>query len=156
MFSNSKNFSHMNHIKHQAALAAKNFEDWVENFFNRGLTEWVGPEITLSRPAVNVREEDSRFLLEVAAPGLEKGDFKVVVENGQLVVSASRRTDSETREGQYARREFNFASFRRSFTLPENVVADNIKARYENGILHIELPKQENDKSVKTKTVEIG
>lgn len=94
-------------------------------------------------PAVNISEDDKEFHLEVSAPGFEKGEFEVEVENDVLTISADHKSEEKEEKKNYSRREFRSRSFRRSFTLPEHVVSDKIGAKYENGILILDLPKQE-------------
>jgi HSP20 family protein len=102
-------------------------------------------------PAVNIIENESVFKLEVAAPGLAKEDFTINVEDKILTVSAEKKVGSETKEGdKILRREFGFSNFKRTFTLPENVNAAEIKAVYENGVLNVHLPKVEVKKMVQT------
>jgi HSP20 family protein len=102
-------------------------------------------------PAVNIVENDSMFKLEVAAPGLAKEDFKINVEDKILTVSAEKKVETETNEGEkILRREFGYSNFKRTFTLPENVNAADIKAVYENGVLNVHLPKVEVKKLVQT------
>ena len=88
------------------------------------------------------------FLIDVAAPGLTKDDFKVHYDNGRLSISSEKKNEVEEKEGEkITRREFSYQSFQRSFTVAENVVdPEKIAANYENGILHISLPKREEVK----------
>ncbi len=108
-------------------------------------------------PAVNVKENDQAFTIEVAAPSLKKDDFKVNYENGRLSISSEKKTENEEKEGdKYTRREFSYQSFQRSFTVAENTVdADKIGAAYENGILRITLPKREEVKPKPAKQIKI-
>jgi HSP20 family protein len=110
-----------------------------------------------SMPAVNVRENENEFHLEVAAPGLKKDDFKIEVDKNVLTISSEKEDHSEEKNGSYSRREFRYASFKRSFSLPENLVnSDDIKAQYVNGVLEIHLPKREEAKPKPARTIEIG
>ncbi len=124
----------------------------VDQFFNRNLNAFVGSDSGVSHPSVNVLENEQAFVVEIAAPGLQKDDFKVNVEKDQLIVSVQKEVKKEEgKEGdKYVRREFSYNSFRRSFTLPENVGADNIHAAYENGVLKVTLPKEVVKNNVKT------
>src|SRR5665213_2699611 len=88
-----------------------------------------------SLPAVNIRETKNQYQLEVAAPGFKKNDFKVTVENGLLSISAETSAEQNEEKDNYTRREFSCSSFVRTFTLPENVVEDDINARYNDGLL---------------------
>lgn len=93
-------------------------------------------------PAVNIVDEDSKYEIELAAPGMRKDDFKLHVENGILTISAERKEEKEHKEKNYTRQEYKYRSFSRSFTLPENAKEDNIKARYEDGMLKLEILKK--------------
>jgi HSP20 family protein len=105
-------------------------------------------------PAVNVKETENSFRIEVAAPGLKKEDFKLSVENDVLTISSEVKNETETKDEKYQRKEFGFSSFQRSFTLSEEVNKENIQARYTDGILYIELSKLEQVKP-QPKTIEI-
>jgi HSP20 family protein len=106
-------------------------------------------------PAVNISETEKEFLVEVAAPGMTKKDFQVMVEEGMLKIRAEKEEKKEEKEKDYHRREYNFESFERLFRLPENVDPDSVKARYEEGILKISLKKIEV-KEPKKKEIQIG
>ena len=96
------------------------------------------------------------YKLELAVPGMKKKDFKVNLDNDQLTISAERSEENEEKEKNYTRREFRSASFRRSFTLPENAVdEDKIEAKYEDGVLHINIPKKEVEQHA-SKLIEIS
>jgi HSP20 family protein len=94
-------------------------------------------------PSVNITENDKEFRIEMAAPGLDKKDFKVEVENGLLCISSEKEEETTEEKKNYTRREYSFNSFSRSFTLPENSLPEKINASYQNGILSIVLPKKE-------------
>lgn len=94
-------------------------------------------------PAVNISEEKEHFVIEVAAPGLTKDDFEVVVDQGVLHVSAHKTEQSESEKAGYMHREFNYNSFERAFTVPEHVDANTIDAKYTDGVLSIVLNKKE-------------
>lgn len=97
-------------------------------------------------PAVNVKEDEKGFQIEVAAPGLQKEDFKVSLHENRLSISASKEQNQEVKTEKYTRQEFNYSNFQRSFALPKNIDGDSIQASYENGILSIVLPKKEEIK----------
>lgn len=110
--------------------------DWGGNSFFQGET--------VSRPAVNVKETDAAFEIELAAPGVKKEDFKVSLEGQTLTVSSeSRKESSDESDGKYSRKEFSFRTFSRAFTLPETVNTTEIEANYTDGILYLTLPKRE-------------
>ncbi len=111
-----------------------------------------------SIPAVNVKETESAFELEMAAPGMEKKDFKVELDQNTLVISAEKenKTEEKSEDGKYSRREFSYQSFKRSFNLPEDLVkSEEINANYKDGILHIMVPKKEPSKAKITKQISI-
>lgn len=123
-----------------------NFDKWVNDIFNDDL----GVKFTNAHPSVNVIENETSFKLEVAAPGLAKEDFKVHVEDNLLTVSAEKKVENEEKTEKFLRREFGYTSFKRTFTLPDNVNAEEVKAAYENGVLFINIPKMEVKKTVQT------
>ncbi|WP_187774929.1 Hsp20/alpha crystallin family protein [Pedobacter sp. BS3] len=100
-------------------------------------------------PAVNICDRGKNYDIEVVAPGFEKDDFKVAIENGVLSISAETHTEKQQDDEVYTRKEFTQTSFTRSFSLPENVSEDGITARYANGILKLHLGKTASEKSVK-------
>ncbi len=109
-------------------------------------------------PAVNVKEEEDAFLLEMAVPGRKKEDFKIEVDKHVLTVSTEQEHKDEVKDedGKYTRREFHYSSFSRSFTLPETVKGDAIEARYDNGVLFLTIPKLEEAKEKGPRLIEIG
>lgn len=109
-----------------------------------------------SEPAMNIKETDHEFQVELAAPGLEKEDFEIFIDDGYLNVYAEKKTEKETEDENYKRKEFSYNSFKRSLLLPENVKEDEIKATYDNGVLKFNLMKVEKAiKATPTKHVEI-
>lgn len=131
------------------------FNGFLDEFFNRSLGNFVGSDAVLTQPAVNVVETDEFFKLEFAAPGFDKQDFTLHVENDFLSVEAKHEENTEEKTERYTRREFSVASFKRSFKLPKTVNQDAIAAVYENGILNVTLGKKEEAKPV-VKTIQIG
>jgi HSP20 family protein len=120
------------------------FDDFFSrDLWNWGLTNNSSTDTTI--PAVNIRETAEAFMVEMAAPGMQKEDFRVELDGNNLTISSEMRNENETKEGErYTRREFSYQSFQRSFTLPKNVVdVDQINAKYENGVLHLLIPKRE-------------
>jgi HSP20 family protein len=91
---------------------------------------------------VNVKENEQAYLLELVAPGLEKEDFKVNLENNLLTVSAEKKEETENTNEKHIRREYKYQSFKRSFTVDENIDVENISAKYVNGVLTLNLPKK--------------
>ena len=110
-----------------------------------------------STPAVNVSEDKNKFTIEVAAPGLDKKDFKVNVENNVLTISSEKEDKDEKKDenDNFLRREFSYSSFQRSFSLPEGVKPDDINAKHENGVLYVTIPKKDELKQQPSKQIEI-
>lgn len=105
-------------------------------------------------PAVNIEENNTFFKIEVAAPGMHKDDFHIEIINGILTISAEAKDEKEEKGKNYTRKEFSFESFKRSFTLPDNVKDENIEAEYKDGLLLLTLPKMEL-KATEKKLVQI-
>lgn len=108
--------------------------------------DWFGGMENLngSLPAVNIKDNQKDFELELAVPGRKKEDFNIEIDNDVLTVSSELTREAEVKEENYTRREFGFSSFKRAFTLPETVDTDNIKANYVDGLLKFTLPKKED------------
>jgi HSP20 family protein len=109
-----------------------------------------------SVPAVNIKESEGHFEIEVAAPGQKKEDFRIALEKNMLTISTEKKSQNEDHEGRYTRREFGYSSFTRSFIIPDYVDQDKIKANHNNGVLIVELPKMKPEKSKEVKTIQIS
>ncbi len=114
--------------------------------------ERVGPIV----PNVNIIENGKDFKIEIAAPGLERNDFKVEVENGILSISAEKEERKIDENTNYRRREFSYNSFSRAFTLPENSIPEKIDAKYEGGILRLSIPKKDVTVSKPVKEIKVS
>src|SRR4029078_7803927 len=115
---------------------------WMDKFFNSPLYEFLNFGKLINVPAVNVSETENEYKLIIASPGLEKKDFKVEVRDDILTISAEKtKEEKDERNGRYNRREYNYSSWSRSFTLPDNTEGGKIDAKYENGELKISIPK---------------
>ena len=106
-------------------------------------------------PAANVFEHDDDFVIDLAAPGMKKDDFKLIIENRTLWISAEVEAEKQEEMPDYTRREFNYSAFKRSFALPENVNVEKIKAKYENGLMKIIIPKLEVAKKLPRKEIKV-
>lgn len=115
--------------------------NWMDDFFNRSVGSIFNDDTSALRPDVNVKETDDAYIMEVAAPGLDKSDFNIQVEEGNLTLSAERKDEAEESGEKYLRREFQYTSFSRSFHLPDNVKIEDIEAKYVDGVLHVSVPK---------------
>lgn len=107
-------------------------------------------------PAVNVKENNDDFTIEVAAPGFEKKDFKIDLNNNLLEISSQKEINNEEENGRVVRKEFCYSSFKRTFSLPETVESDKIKATYKDGILSIQIPKREEAKVKPVRQISIA
>ena len=107
-------------------------------------------------PEMNIIENTNDYTVELAAPGLDKKDFKVEVANGMLTISAEKEKEEKENGKNYRRREFSYNSFCRSLELPDNVTSDKVDARYENGILKLTLPKKEMTISKPAKQIQVA
>ena len=128
-------------VKHNYRSA----NDLLNEFFNT-LPSAVEKETGLNIPPVNIHESNDTFQLELLAPGLNKEDFKVNFEKGLLTISYEKKVETENKDYKTYRREFNFTSFKRSFSIADKINDDNIEAKYTNGILKLILPKKEEVK----------
>jgi HSP20 family protein len=128
----------------------------TDDWFDSSLANWKSSGATL--PAVNVRETNDDFRIEVAAPGMKRDDFKLELENNMLSISSQREDKREEKDNDgYTRREFSYQSFQRSFRLPENQVeGEKVSARYVDGILQITIPKKETAKVKPAKQIAIS
>ena len=129
-----------------AKLASR--RNWIENFFSE--TDDFFKDFNWDRsadvPAVNVRDEEKQYLIELAAPGMKKEDFNLEVNDGTLTLSGERKSEPLTDGVAYHRAERVNGKFSRSFYLPQSVQQDGIKANYRDGILEIHVPKAEEAK----------
>jgi len=128
----------------------------VDDFFNKSFTDMVGSDMVMSRPSVNVKETDSEFIIDLAAPGLEKDHFNIKLEHDLLKISAQKEDAKEESGEHFTRREFNFSSFSRTFELPENTDREKIEAAYEKGVLTITLPKNRKTEQEQSKQIKIS
>lgn len=129
-----------------------------DDFLDTDLFNWGSnfPEMANNIPAVNIKEKPDKFLVEVAAPGMQKKDFKIELNSSTLTISSEKKEQHEEKDEDYNRKEFSYQSFYRTFHLPKDVVnADKITAKYDNGILNLEIPKLEEGKIKHSKMIQI-
>lgn len=128
---------------------------WLNDFFDTDRFFDADVFRGQSVPAVNVKETDNAYEIEVAAPGLTKKDFNITVDNRMLTIASEKEETKEETEKNYTRREFSYTSFSRSFTLPENVKEEDVKASYEDGILKLSVPKKTITQPKLKKAIEV-
>jgi HSP20 family protein len=137
--------------------SSHSFPSLIDDFFGRDLFNWGNSNFSSTSttvPSINIKETTDNYEVEVAAPGMDKNDFKVTLDDNLLTISSVKQNEQETVEDNYTRREFSYQSFQRSFELPKNVVdEENIKAHYDNGLLHLIIPKKEGAKDDKAPRV---
>lgn len=131
-----------------------------DRFFDGDLFDWSNRNFSNTNttiPSVNIKENADTFMVEVAAPGFEKGDFKIELNLNTLSISSEKKVENETKEGEvFTKREFSYQSFSRSFTLPQIADGDRIEANYQNGILTVLIPKREEAKPKPARMIEIN
>ncbi|HET9278672.1 MAG TPA: Hsp20/alpha crystallin family protein [Flavitalea sp.] len=132
-----------------------NDDFFTRDLFNWGLTNNSDTGTTI--PAVNLKETPHSFEVEMAAPGMTKDDFSIELDSNVLTITSEKKMEQDQKEGErYSRKEFSYQSFQRTFSLPKEVVDDDkIEARYENGVLHLVIPKKEEAKQKPARMIQI-
>ena len=133
---------------------------FFDDFISRDLFDWNDKNFTAigsNLPSVNLKETDDKLQVELAAPGMKKEDFKVEIDNNMLMISSEKKEEKEEtrKKDNYVRKEFNYQSFYRSFTLPDYIDESKVEASYKDGILHVDIAKKENGKKKAHKTIAI-
>jgi HSP20 family protein len=143
-------------------MLARNRENLPAIFddFFRPWNEWFDNDRLINRaitvPAVNISEEDKGYKVTMAVPGMKKDDFRVDVTGNIITISASKEEEKEDSNKKYTRKEYNYSSFTRSFTMPEEVNKKAIDASYDNGVLTLNLPKTGESKSREGKSIKVN
>jgi len=127
------------------------FSDVFDSIFN---DTFFSDRITSRVPAANISESQDHYHIELAAPGLSKEDFKLSLERNVMSISVEQSSKNDAQERNINKREFSYSSFVRSFTLPDSADESGIEAKYENGVLCINIPKREEAK-IQTRQIEI-
>lgn len=129
---------------------ARSIDGWMKDVFNefpvaagKSLREDV-----LHFPPTNITDKETAYVVEMQVPGFEKADFNVKLDNNVLTVSAEKKEENASTTDKVVRREFSKKAFKRSFTVDDKINTENISAKYDNGILVLELPKKEVTKAV--------
>jgi|SRR5690554_1281785 len=134
-----------------------NLPSFLDEFFGGDI--FNSPKSTTigkSLPAINVKENDKNFLLEVAAPGMRKDNFKIELNNNILGIYGEKEEEDVEERKRYTRREFSYSTFKRTFTLPESIDVEKIVANYNDGVLSIEIPKKDEEEKSVLKTISIS
>jgi HSP20 family protein len=132
------------------------FPSLYKDFF-RPWNEWFDDDFSnlMTMPAVNITENKNEYNVSLAAPGMKKDDFKIDMDGNLLTISSETKQEKETKEEKYTRKEFNYSSFSRTFTIPDEINKEKIDAHYENGILRLVLPKKEEARKNLTKSIQV-
>jgi len=140
-------------------LAKRTDVPFVPTLFNDLFRDWSTTnfsETNTTLPAVNIKETENEFIVDVAVPGMEKKDFKIDLDNDVLTISSEKTVNNEESKENYTRKEYSYRSFKRSFTLPQGIVnRDKIEAVYKSGELKITIPKLEEAKPKPIKLIEV-
>lgn len=124
-----------------------------DNFFNN---KWLESKTKTTLPAINIKENKNDFTIEFASPGFTKKDFHVDIDENILTISANKDSEIIEENHNFTRREFSYASFSRSFTLPKSINHDKIDAKYCDGILKLCIPKNEHSKLLPKKEIKVS
>ena len=133
--------------------------NWIPTVFNDFFDTDFMPRANCTAPAINVKETDKAYVVELAAPGMKKEDFNVHInDEGNLIVKMEQKNENkeEDKSARYLRREFSYSKFEQTLLLPDDVKREDIKAHVENGVLTVELPKQVEEKVKLSRQIEIG
>lgn len=128
-------------VRKHRTLPGSFIDELFNDNFLPGFFNWDRNFEDSNVPAVNVEESDKAYVIDVSAPGLDKKDFKLTVDDSTLTISSVKELSDEEKKDGYLRKEFSYNTFSRSFTLPENTDASKIKASHKNGVLSINIPK---------------
>ncbi|MGC8749646.1 Hsp20/alpha crystallin family protein [Hydrotalea sp.] len=144
-------------VKHNAMTPV--FNRFLDDFFSSDWADWGLKNFSSegsTLPKVNIKEDDNGYTVEMAAPGMKKEDFQINLDKQILTISAEAKVEKEEKKETYSRKEFNYQSFQRSFSLPDTADDEKISAKYTDGILHIYIPKKEEAKPKPAKTIAIA
>lgn len=126
------------------------FRPWNELFDSKDLSMNL-----LSVPAVNISETKNAYKVSLGVPGMKKEDFKIDMDGNLLTISCEKKEEKEEKDEKFTRKEYNYSSFSRSFTIPEDIVEEKIDANYVNGVLELKLPKKEPAKKAEPKKIAV-
>jgi HSP20 family protein len=136
----------------------RNAMNWLDNGFDDMFDNSWMPKMSVTAPAINVKENKDEYDIELAAPGTTKEDFNVNLDNdGNLVIKMEHKDNKkdENKKEHYLRREFSYSNYEQALTLPEDVETGKIEAKVENGVLHVTLPRTHKAEK-ETKRIEVA
>lgn len=132
---------------------------WIPSVFNSFFDTELMPKVNATAPAINVKESDKAYTVELAAPGMKKEDFNVNInDEGNLIVKMESKNEKkeEDKTARYLRREFSYTKFEQTLILPDDVNKELIAAKVENGVLTVELPKLVEEKAKVSRQIDIA
>ena len=132
---------------------------WLPSVFNDLFDTDFMPKANCTAPAINVKENDKAYIVELAAPGMKKEDFNVHInDEGNLIIKMEQKQEKkeEDKDTRYLRREFSYSKFEQTLILPDDVQKDQISAKVEHGVLTVQLPKAVEEKVKVSRQIEIG
>ena len=134
-------------------------KSWFPTVFDEFMNSDIMPHVSATAPAVNVKESEQEYTMEVAAPGIKKEYCRVHInDEGNLSVAIENKMEhkEEDKKQHYLRREFAYTNYQQTYTLPEDVNKDSISAKVENGILTVVLPKMKKEETKVSRMIEIA
>jgi HSP20 family protein len=137
------------------SITRRNFRPFFPSLFDDDFFT-VSTSRPNSLPAVNIREDDKNYILELAVPGMDKKDLKIDISEDVLTISSETKNESEDKQDGYTRKEFSYSSFVRSFYIPDNVNKESIQANYKEGILTVSFPKMQEEQKKLSREVKIS
>ena len=142
------------------SMGSKSVNSFFDDFITKDLFDWTDKNFAglgSNLPSVNLKESDTNIEIELAAPGMKKEDFKVEIENDMLMISSEKEEEKEEvgKKDNYIRKEFNYQSFCRTFSLPDTANENKIEANYKDGILHVVIEKKEDNPKRALKNIPI-
>jgi len=143
----------------QALAKVSERTPYVFDDFFKPWNEWFEGGLfgrTMNVPAVNIVEHKDEYQVSLAVPGMKKDDFKIDVDGNMLTISSEKEENKEEKDKKFTRKEYNYSSFSRSFTLPEEINREKIEAKYEDGVLKISLPRKEEAKKNSAKHIAVN
>ncbi|WP_299685151.1 Hsp20/alpha crystallin family protein [uncultured Dokdonia sp.] len=134
------------------------WSSWIDTMFSNELPALMMSNFNtgMTLPKVNIRETVDAYFVDMAVPGMHKDDFHIDLDNSILSISSEKTKEHQESKDNFTRREYGYASFKRTFTLPESIEENKIKATYQEGILSVHLPKKEEVKQKPARTIKIS
>ncbi len=142
----------------QSLIKVNERTPFVFDEFLKPWNEWFDAGFTgrtMNIPAVNITEHKDEYMVSLAVPGMKKDDFKIDVDRNLLTISSEKEEKTEEKGKKFTRKEYNYSTFTRTFTLPEEINKEKIEAKYEDGILKIALPRKEEAKLLTAKHIAV-